>query len=99
MPLVKYRKAQGTFLAWLDISQVIDRIGADRVAAEASSSGRRLLPEAIVERWLAENAKVHLNSGTSYGTGGADHMRMNIGTSRRLVQLALDNMASALDKV
>ncbi len=99
MPLVKYRKAQGTFLAWLDISQVIDKIGAGQVAAEASSSGRRVLPEAIVERWLAENAKVHLNPGTSYGTGGAGHMRMNIGTSRKLVQLALDNMASALESV
>jgi len=38
---------------------------------------------------------VHLNQGAGYGTGGANHMRMNIGTSRKLVELALNNMAAA----
>jgi cystathionine beta-lyase len=33
VPLVKYRKAQGTYLAWLDVSGVIDRIGAKETAA------------------------------------------------------------------
>ena len=97
MPLVKYRKAQGTFLAWLDVSQAIDKIGASQ-AAEAGASRRRS-PEGIFESWLVENAKVQLNPGSSYGTGGAGHMRMNLGTSRKLIQLALDNMASALQKV
>jgi bifunctional pyridoxal-dependent enzyme with beta-cystathionase and maltose regulon repressor activities len=38
---------------------------------------------------------VHLNQGASYGKGGENHMRMNIGTSRKLVELALNNMATA----
>ena len=96
MPLVRYTKAQGTFLAWLDVSQVVDKIGARHAAAEASTSRRSVTPEAIVERWFVDNAKVHMNPGSSYR--GAGRMRMNIGTTRKLVELALDNMASALEK-
>ena len=32
-------------------------------------------------------------------TGGEGHMRMNLATSRKLIELALDNMGSALQKV
>jgi cystathionine beta-lyase len=94
MPLVKYTKAQGTYLAWLDVSEVIEKIGA---VEESASSGRS--PESIVQRWLAENARVYLNPGSSYGTGGAGHMRMNLATTRRLVERGLENMASALARV
>ena len=50
----------------------------------------------MVERYFVKHAKVQLNQGASYGLGGANHMRMNIATSRKLVELALNNMASAL---
>ena len=97
VPLVKYTKAQGTYLAWLDVSEVVDAIGARRTAAEESASSvEAVTPEDIVQRWIAEHAGVYLNPGDSYGTGGADHMRMNLGTSRRLIERALDNMATAL---
>ena len=97
MPLVKYTKAQGTYLAWLDVSEVVEKIGAESMAAEESAiSETEVTPEEIVQRWFAENARVYLNSGSSYGTGGAGHMRMNLATSRRLVERALGNMASAL---
>lgn len=98
IPLLGYRKAQGTFLAWLDVSRAIERIGADRLA-EASAPAGRVSPEVMFERWLVGNAKVQLNAGSSYGTGGAGHMRMNLGTSRELIQLALDNIAGALEQV
>ena len=97
MPLVRYSKAQGTFLAWLDVSGVIEKIGATRTAAEASTAGRQVTPEAILERWLVENAKVHMNPGSSYR--GEGHMRMNLGTTRKLIETALDNMASAIERV
>jgi len=99
MPLVKYTKAQGTYLAWLDVSQVVDKIGAKEKAAEASkTSPKPVTPEMIVQKWLAENAKVVMTPGAEYGTGGEGHMRMNLGTSRKLIELALNNMASALNK-
>jgi cystathionine beta-lyase len=49
----------------------------------------------MVERFFVKTAKVHLNQGASYGKGGENHMRMNIGTSRKLVEQALNNMALA----
>ncbi|MGH9324245.1 MAG: MalY/PatB family protein [Vicinamibacteria bacterium] len=100
VPLVKYTKAQGTYLAWLDASQVVDKIGAKEKASEASeTSSEPVTPEMIVQKWFVENAKVQLNAGAEYGTGGAGHMRMNLATSRKLVELALDNISKALSKV
>jgi cystathionine beta-lyase len=100
MPLVKYTKAQGTYLAWIDVSGVAERIGAESIAAEENaSSGEQRTPESIVQRWFAENAGVYLNPGSSYGTGGAGRMRMNLGTRRGLVERALQNMSRALERV
>jgi cystathionine beta-lyase len=97
IPLLKYAKARGTYLAWLDVSDVIETIGAVSTAAdESESSGQQVTPESIVQRWFAENARVYMNPGSSYGTGGAGNMRMNIATTRRLVGHALENMADAL---
>jgi cystathionine beta-lyase len=97
IPLVEYVKPQGTYLAWLDVSEVINRIGAKQQAAEASKeSGVTVTPETIVQRYFVKNAKVHMSAGSAYGYGGAGHMRMNIATSRRTVELALTNLASAL---
>ena len=97
IPSIKYTKAQGTYLAWLDVSEVAERIDAQHKAEEASnSSPRRVSPETIVQRWFVENAKVYMNAGSSYGPGGEGHMRMNLGASRKLIKLALDNLADAL---
>ena len=99
IPLLDYTKAQGTYLAWLDVSQVVNRIGAKETAAkESRASGNTVTPETVIQRWFAENARVYLNPGLSYGTGGADHMRMNLATSRSLIKKALDNMGEALAK-
>lgn len=97
IPLVKYAKAEGTYLAWLDVSEVVRRIGAERTAADESArSVEPVAPEDVVQRWFAQNAGVFLGPGDNYGTGGAGHMRMNLATSRRLLERALDNMAGAL---
>jgi len=93
MPLVSYTKAQGTYLAWLDVSRVIDKIGAK---ARADAAGNGVSPEDMVTRFFVDNAKVQINSGSHYGRAGAGHMRMNIATSRKTLELALSNMASAL---
>jgi cystathionine beta-lyase len=104
IPMIKVgAKPQGTYLTWLDVTQVADKIGAKRLAeAEASKGqttgrgGRAPSPEAMVLRWLAKNAKVALNAGDTYGLGGANHMRMNIATSRKTLEAALTSMANAL---
>jgi cysteine-S-conjugate beta-lyase len=96
MPLVSYTKAQGTYLAWLDVTRVIDRIGAK---AQADKAGNGASPEDMVTKFFVDNAKVQINSGSHYGRAGAGHMRMNIATSRKTLELALSNMADALKKL
>jgi cystathionine beta-lyase len=100
MPLVSYTKAQGTYLAWLDISKLADKIdAAGKAEAASKTSERTVAPEEIVQQWLVDNAHVFVIPGSGFGTGGAGHMRMNLGTSRKLIQLAMDNMAAAMDKL
>ena len=102
IPLVSVVKAQGTYLAWLDVGKVAEKIGARELAAEAnknnSASMKPATPETMVERYFVKNAHVQINAGSSYGYGGAGHMRMNIATSRKTLGLALTNMANALRK-
>ena len=53
IPMIKtYAKAEGTYLVWLDVSQVAERIGAKEKAAAESKAGRTTTPEQIVERWF-----------------------------------------------
>lgn len=99
LPLLRYTKAEGTYLAWLDVSRVIDMIGAKETAAKESETAvSPVTPELVVQRWFAENAGVFLNPGPSYGTGGEGHMRMNLATSRTLIERALNNLGRAFDR-
>jgi cystathionine beta-lyase len=96
VPLVRYRKADATYLAWIDVSAVAERIGAsETAAAETERSATRVTPEIVVQRWLAEHARIALSPGHSFGTGGAGRMRMNVATARPLLRRALENMAEA----
>ena len=52
-----------------------------------------------MEKWFVEHARVQLNPGGGFGTGGAERMRMNCGTSRKMLERALGNLASALRAV
>ena len=100
IPLVKCVKPEGTYLAWLDVTNLAEKIDARGQAAEANRtkkpSAPNLTAEQMVERYLVKHAKVHLNQGASYGKGGANHMRMNLATSRKMIETALTNMAGAL---
>jgi cysteine-S-conjugate beta-lyase len=102
IPLIKYVKAQGTYLTWVDVgglSRKIDaRARADEETRKPPASKPPVTPETMVERYLVEHAHVHMNAGAQYGLGGADRMRMNIGTSRKTLQLALSNLAEACRK-
>ena len=99
IPMIKVHRAQGTYLTWLDVTAVAEKINSRQLAVDYNKSKAanmpNLMPEQMVERFFVKYAKVHLNQGAGYGTGGANHMRMNIGTSRKLVETALNNMANA----
>ena len=97
IPTIKYTKAQGTYLAWLDVSELAEKVGARELAEEENrTSETTVTPEQIMQRWFGNNARIYLNPGSAYGTGGAGHMRMNLATSRLLIRRALDNMAAAV---
>jgi cystathionine beta-lyase len=99
IPMIKTGRPQGTYLSWLDVTAVAEKINSKQLAADYNKNKPAnmptLTPEQMVERFFVKYAKVHLNQGASYGTGGQNHMRMNIGTSRKLVETALNNIANA----
>lgn len=103
IPLIKTVKPQGTYLVWLDVSAVAEKIGAEQQAAEANKrrdpSAKPITTSTILERFFVMNAKVHMNPTTWHGAGVENHMRMNIATSRKTLELALTNMANALKRV
>ena len=95
IPLIKYNNAGGTYLTWLDVSAVLEKIGA----AEMAKAQAKRSPEHYFQDWLVENSGVYLNPGSNYGTGGAGHMRMNLASSRLVLSDVFDAMASAMSKV
>ena len=102
IPLVEWRKPQGTYLAWLDMSALSRKIGAREMAVEANKTRppdtAEIQPEHMIEKYLVENAGVQLNDGYKYGYGSGGYMRMNLATSRQLVEAALNNIAAAAKK-
>ena len=102
-------KPEGTFLRWLDVGAIAQKIGAQKMAdAEnrkpqpidtQTGKTRIVSPEDMVGHWFARNAFVALDPGSLYGPRGAGHMRMNIATSRRTLKAALDSMAAATRKI
>ena len=102
LPGVKTMKPQGTYLMWLDFTGYADKIGTTAMAADynrtKAAGAPMLTKEQMLERHLIKNARVHLNAGQSYGKGSDHHMRMNVATSRKTLELALNNLAGALNK-
>ncbi len=102
LPGVKTMKPQGTYLMWLDFTEYAGKIGTAALAADynrtKAADAPTLSKEQMLERYLVKNARVHLNAGQSYGKGSDHHMRMNVATSRKTLELALNNLAGALNK-
>lgn len=93
MPTVGYVRPEGTYLSWLDFSRTLDAVdAAGRAAAEDMD------PEVWFQDWLVLNSGVYINPGSTFGTGGAGHMRFNLGSSRKVVKAALDHLAEAVNK-
>ena len=111
IPMIKVgNRPEGTYLQWLDFSAVADKIGAKKMADEANSKpGAALDPFTkkpikvtqadMLSHWLAQNAYVFLESGTGFGKGGENHLRMNIATTRGTVIAALNSISDTLKKL
>lgn len=55
------------------------------------------LEQEALNTFLLEEAGLWTVSGTAYGDGGEHHQRINIGTSRQILQKALDQLKQAVD--
>ncbi|MGE0816642.1 MAG: MalY/PatB family protein [Vicinamibacterales bacterium] len=107
MPLVQIgQEPEGTYLMWLDVSKVADRIDAKTAAADANRTPRPLDPFTkkpilvtqadVASDWFAKHADVFLESGAGFGLGGENHLRMNVATTRTTLKAALDSLADSL---
>jgi cystathionine beta-lyase len=48
-----------------------------------------------LQAFFIEEAKLGLNSGTSFGEAGSGFMRLNIGTSREVLEKAMGRLLDA----
>jgi cystathionine beta-lyase len=110
LPLIKVgNQPQGTYLAWLEVSGLANKIGAQKMADEENKKPQpvnfltgkpgKVIADDMVAHWLAKNAYVQLNAGYTYGSGGENHMRMNVATSRKTLTAALDSISAATKKL
>ena len=56
------------------------------------------LSQPELEKLFIKEAKLALNTGTMFGVVGEGFMRMNVGTSRKILEKALDNLKKAINR-
>jgi cystathionine beta-lyase len=56
------------------------------------------LSQAELVKFFVDQAKLALNDGTMFGPGGEGFMRLNVGTSRKVLEQALNNIKKAIQK-
>jgi cystathionine beta-lyase len=81
LPGIRIIEPEGTYLLWLDCRDLCAARGWDDRALKC---------------FCIEQAKVGMNPGTVFGSGGSGFMRMNIGAPRAVIEIALQRLAAAL---
>ncbi|WP_430591738.1 MalY/PatB family protein [Humidisolicoccus flavus] len=92
-PSVGYRIPEATFLGWLDFSRTpLAQFDAPvRPGLVTLSVG----PAAEIAR----EAKVGLSAGEAFGTGGANHVRLNFACSREVLTAAIRQIGALLESM
>ena len=80
LPGVKITIPQATYLAWLDFSELVN-------------SGKM---QGNPYEFILKNARVALNNGPTFGTGGTNFVRLNFGCPRALLQEGLERIQKSL---
>ena len=91
LPGCKVGLNEGTYLAWIDCRE--SGIWVPR--AQDTEAGEN---DDYLMRFFRDEAKVILNPGSFFGTGGDGFVRFNFGCPRSQVQEALDRMKAAMVK-
>ncbi len=84
VPGIEVSSPAATYLLWLDFRGT--KLGKTDYADRPAA-------------WLVDNARVALNEGTTFGTGGAGHARLNFATSPEILADAIDRIAGAIAKL
>ena len=92
LPGIRISVPDATYLAWLDCSELVK---AGRMSGAADESFLKK-EHAAINRFFLKNAKVALNDGAAFGTGGENFVRLNFGCPRELLADALQRMKKAL---
>jgi cysteine-S-conjugate beta-lyase len=80
LPGVRITRPEATYLAWLDCNELVQ-------SGKISGSPYK---------FFLKEAKVALNDGATFGTGGKNFVRINFGCPRATLEEALQRMKSAL---
>lgn len=90
LPGVGYRPPEGTYLAWLDCRSL-------GLESEQRYDDIPIVSDlAGTAQFFLDRARVALNSGHVFGTGGAGHVRLNLATSQAILTEALTRMGKAV---
>ena len=94
IPLIRFNRPQGTYLAWIDFKTWMDAIDAKSNAEKRGENKGDYM-----ERHLVQKSGIQLGRGYRFGTGGENYLRMNVGTSRVLLKEALERIKLAAKKI
>lgn len=91
LPGVTWKRPEATYLAWLDCSAV-------DIAKPPATGGELAVVTDLAgpALYFLDNARVALSSGHVFGTGGADHVRLNFATNPDILTEAIVRMGRSL---
>lgn len=84
LPQVKLIKPEGTYLVWLDFSHLLSALN---------------LSDSNLNEIIIHKAKLWLDPGDMFGTGGEGFQRINIACPRVILEIALKQLADAINEV
>lgn len=91
LPQVTWRPPQATYLAWLDCSAL------DLTAPAADTGDLAVVTDlAGPALHFLDQARVALSSGHVFGTGGAQHVRLNFATTPSILTEAITRMGDSV---
>lgn len=91
VPQLPWIPPEGTYLAWLNCGQ----LAIPRITAASTTFGVATDVDGPA-KLFHDKARVALNSGHIFGSGGDGYVRLNLATSSAILTLALTRMGEAV---
>lgn len=91
IPSIKPMLPQASFLMWLDATELADVLYSQ--SAEGKTKNQ------VLNDFVVNKAKLALNDGSVFGQGGECHLRLNVGTSREVLERAMSQLLAAVQSL